>query len=151
MLFQYTWQAVIEERKTQTRRIVKPGQMISAAGTCVYQHHLYRIIYEVGRTYAVQPARTAKGIARIRITGLRCEDVRHIRREDVAAEGFSSRNDFFLTWLGMHDKAAQRGFMEDTDFLHNTTDIFLSERPAERYQAWVISFELFDAQSDGQN
>lgn len=154
MIFQHTWQQVLSGEKTATRRIVKPGDYIGRQytphiDTSIPYAYLPTVFAESGypkwspgKTYAVQTGRTAKGIARIRITGLRAEDVRNISRADVAAEGFQNRYDFFVTWLGMHDKGALHGFIEDTDFLHNTTDVFLATRPAEKYQAWVIEFEL---------
>jgi hypothetical protein len=52
--------------------------------------------------------------ARIRITGLRREDVRTISDDDVKAEGFGSRDEFMQTWEMMH----------------------------KTYDAWVIEFEL---------
>lgn len=33
MIFQYTWQKVLDRTKTQTRRIIKPGEFCSCLGT----------------------------------------------------------------------------------------------------------------------
>lgn len=140
MIFQFTHALVMSGVKRQTRRLVKPGQEISAAHTCIYAFHPYRIIYEVGRKYAVQPARAAKAIARIRITSIQQEDIRRISDEDIQAEGFAHDPDeFFETWCKMHDPAIlpfytamyRRGWLED--------------RPAEKYAAWVLTFCLVEA------
>jgi hypothetical protein len=135
MIFQHTWQAVLEGRKTQTRRLYSK-----------------KMVYEIGKTYTVQPGRaksalwwkildgvlcTNPGIVwkpadtldgydyedmrrfddratwqkhgyiegRILITDRRIEDVRNISNDDVRAEGYQTASDFFITWCSMHDKA----------------------------------------------
>lgn len=148
MIFQHTHTNVLNGTKTQTRRLVKPGEYaitipadrdvplagrISAVMDDAKQNG---VIYAVGKDYAVQPGRTAKGIARIRITDIRCEDVRNISDEDVKAEGFADHEEFFEVWCTMHDPAIlpfytamyRRGW--------------LTPQPAYKYQAWVITFEL---------
>ena len=121
MIFQHTWQQVLDGTKTQTRRPVKPGQTLEVAEDSypagVFAEigsGYYRTVYIVGNTYAVQPGRGKHGVGRIRITGLRREDVRTISDDDVKAEGFSSRDEFMQTWEMMH----------------------------KTYDAWVIEFEL---------
>jgi hypothetical protein len=54
MIFQYTLDQVLDGRKTQTRRLVTAGRPSR---------------WRVGRTYAVQPGRTKKAVARIEVTG----------------------------------------------------------------------------------
>ena len=79
MIFQHTWQAVLDGRKTQTRRIRRPR--------C-----------ELGQTRAVQPGRCEKGIARIVIQDVYQERLGSISDADARAEGFASRNDFITSW-----------------------------------------------------
>ena len=74
MIFQHTWERVLSGDKTQTRRIVKWDESLVRPPLTVITPD--RAKYQVGKTYAVQPARTKKGIARIQITGIRHEDAR---------------------------------------------------------------------------
>lgn len=89
--------------------------------------------------------------ARIRITGIRREDVRHISEVDVKAEGFEFRLQFLQTWTQMHDKPAYQVCMNDDlsdgdesgSVSHWSAWVsWLHSRPAERYAAWVLTFEL---------
>jgi hypothetical protein len=63
MIFQATWEAVLNGTKTETRRICKPGEWLAAsllgAPQAVYVGRLphERLKWMVGRTYAVQPGR----------------------------------------------------------------------------------------------
>jgi hypothetical protein len=145
MIFQHTWQKVLSGEKTQTRRIVKPGQYqrrdFDLPGAPIVQvAHTKNgvvgtgtpVVYNVGSTYAVQPARTAKAIARIRILSIRREDVRDISADDAFREGYGGIVDFLRVWTSMHDKSA-------VEFPNLR---YLYDRPAEHYQAWVLTFEL---------
>lgn len=159
MIFQHTWSKVLDGSKTQTRRIALPHadgtgefdcEMIGYPMGIMSVQRLkvgassWRTIYQVGKTYAVQPGRTKPAAARIRITGIRREDVREISWEDTYAEGFKSRAMFFNTWLQMHDKTVYEVF-RDYKFpygkIGSATEL-LESRPAERYQAWALTFEL---------
>lgn len=143
MIFQHTHALVTSGRKWQTRRIVKPYCLERKVGydirrEWVGQDGLHSIVrWSVGKTYAVQPGRAKKAVGRIRITGIRREDVRDISWDDANAEGFESPLGFLDTWVRMHDKPMAP--------LDNWTIPKLPERPAERYQAWVIEFELVSA------
>lgn len=168
MIFQHTFQAVIEGRKTQTRRIVKPGHGCGkiAAGTplefmpvgygwgdiVAVRSKSGRDIYAVGKTYAVQPGRGQKAVARIRITSIRREDVRYISEADAIAEGFFDTFAFLWTWTQMHDKPAWNA-NQKTDFsdgdesgITHHPDAWMSwlkgTRPAKCYDAWVLTFEV---------
>ena len=132
MLFQYTWRLVVDGTKTQTRRIKKKDEHFEDGRVFTFDTYSFkeRTRWEVGKTYAVQPARGKSAIGRIRITGIREQDVREISDADVRAEGFAAKADFLKTWTQMHDKPA---FYLMAD---------LQNRPAERYQAWVLEFQL---------
>jgi hypothetical protein len=113
-----------------------------------------RIKWQVGRTYAVQPSRTSKAVARIRITDIRREDVRTISAEDAHAEGFgtdpcySAQFAFLETWIFMHDKELWRKLPRDAVMpgwrLAQIPDPVsrLQSRPAALYDAWVLDFEV---------
>lgn len=146
MLFQHTIDKVLSGEKTQTRRIVgsrdefyePPEGDLPAAVFRWQSGGGSKPVYIVGKDYAVQPGRGKPAVARIRVTGLRREDVRVISGIDIKAEGFNSYRDFMWTWISMHDKSHAR--MIERNELN--TDFGVSHRPAKFYDAWVIEFEL---------
>ena len=89
MIFQETWRQVLAGRKTQTRRVVKAGQPCR---------------WVVGKTYAVQPARTQRAVGRIRITDVRRERLGDITPSDARAEGFDTIDEFVQTWTRLHGR-----------------------------------------------
>lgn len=125
MLFIHTWEKVLSGEKTQTRRIVKPGDYLVNTGFAVCRNTGQREridergnwdvkhipVYEIGKQYAVQPGRGKAAVGRIQITNIRREDVRYISDADVKAEGFDGLGfdiryfNFMQTWAGMHDPA----------------------------------------------
>lgn len=188
MIFQHTWKKVLSGEKTQTRRIVKPGQVYRAIAIDGKQlppsvvtspNYRPKSVYFVGKTYAVQPGRGKYGVyyrclpdgklqiwnthhqgvptflglddewktyipARIRILSIRCENVRNISEADAKAEGFDTREDFWSVWVDMHDPSwiGTYTYAADCDYLK---EYGFYNRPAERYQAWVLTFELCKA------
>jgi len=160
MIFQHTHEMVLTGRKTQTRRIKKKGEhfedgrvftfdicsfkAVDGAGQVgLFNGHKERTRWEVGKTYAVQPARGQPAIGRIRITGIREQDVREISDADVRAEGFASKANFLETWTQMHDRLAHVRLLEYQRLgLPHVWENYLQNRPAERYQAWVLEFQL---------
>lgn len=145
MIFQHTHEWVMNGTKTQTRRIIRPGEDL--LNGVVYTSE-WRKVYEVGKSYAVQPGRGKKAIGRIKITNIRSQDVRDISDEDIAAEGFRSDHHytaqyrFLHTWVLMHDSRVS-DFYTFPKYFYDFQQ-FLT-RPDERYQAWVIEFELMEA------
>lgn len=79
--------------------------------------------------------------ARIRITAIRREDVRQISDDDAKAEGFESKEDFWYTWVEMHDKYFLPKFRYAND-AGSLLEYGFFQRPAKRYDAWVLEFEL---------
>jgi len=74
---------ILSGAKTQTRRPTKEGDSI-------YRGRIGRggrLLWEVGRTYAVCPGRGKRAVCRIRITEIRCRRVCDISDKDVPAEG----------------------------------------------------------------
>lgn len=163
MIFQHTWQQVIDGSKTQTRRIVKPDDVAlnywlnpiqdywrESDKTIGAVQRNSRVLWNIAKqSYAVQPARGKKQIARIRITDIWREDVRRISLEDAIAEGYPMQlpedayNGFFDTWVQMHDKAFWRKYARHNDFYY-----MMDERPAQYYQAWALTFELVEVYPD---
>ncbi|MBL8157307.1 MAG: hypothetical protein JNM70_24255, partial [Anaerolineae bacterium] len=74
MIFAHTLDKVICGEKWQTRRLVKPGETFDADQRRVLKEGK-RTLYEIGKSYAVQPNRGKKAVARIVLTGLRKEQV----------------------------------------------------------------------------
>lgn len=116
-----------------------------------------RTVYLVGQDYAVQPGRGQKSVARIRITGIERYDVRTITPERAAKEGFSDTLDFLSVWCRMHDDPHMLfsdpngselvwaidetlSYWEETP--RETVMEHMLNRPAAKYDAWFLTFEL---------
>lgn len=108
--------------------------------------------WRVGKTYAVQPARGVKSVGRIQICSITSQDVRNITLKEARLEGFYNKYQFLTVWTKMHDKPAYKA-NHDTDFSDGDESGMVShsqgwmswlkgQRPAERYQAWVVNFTL---------
>ena len=149
MLFIHTLDKVLSGEKTQTRRIVKPGDTtLNYWRNPVKDNRYYegsidpigvvrrggRDLWMVTRDYAVQPGRTKPAVRRILIKSIRREDVRNISDEDVKAEGFTDKFEFMRVWISMHDREIHKQQYWGLESI--------KERPAEFYQAWVIEFVL---------
>lgn len=79
---------------------------------------------------------------RIKVTGLRREDVRQISIQDVKREGMLNLYEFIFTWVQMHDKAVLKTNEFLLDKYGEAPSDYLMNRPSDRYDAWVIDFEL---------
>lgn len=78
---------------------------------------------------------------RIRVLDIRCEDVRKISLEDVEAEGFYKRDEFWEFWCSFYDKPGLAIIAAHKP--HNVVvRTGLLERPDELYQAWAYTFEV---------
>lgn len=160
---------ILRREKTQTRRLEKPDQLplieYWSDGSHphiqeVFKRSTDRPIYRVGQTYAVQSGRNLRGAfwyqhptmgpliwssnspknlralatsLRIRILTIRREDVRNISNDDIRAEGYPHARDFLHVWCAMHDPILERGLWGEAQ---------LMARPADRYQAWALTFEV---------
>ncbi|MCU0464247.1 MAG: hypothetical protein MUF38_06730 [Anaerolineae bacterium] len=104
MIFAHTLEQVLSGQKWQTRRLVKLGESLEKNRYIIKANG--RVRYEVGKTYAVQPNRGKKSVARILMIGIRRERVGEISHDDAIAEGFRSREDFLNTWRAIHGQDA---------------------------------------------
>ena len=115
MIFQHTAQWVLDKSphtgraKTQTRRPAKSGDHIVTASphdnTIVAVERNGRLLYEVGRTYAVQPGRGKRSLGRIRLRGIRREErAGNIAQGDARAEGFATPDDFRSVWANLYNR-----------------------------------------------
>jgi len=90
MLFIYTIDQVLNGTKTNSRRVVQPGEypVFDESGNIIEVRKANgRLKWKVGKTYGAQPGRGQKAVARIRITGIRKEHVQDITPQDAYDEG----------------------------------------------------------------
>ncbi len=106
MIFQYTWQSILDEKKTQTRRVIGTNEIAVRArhNQIISVVSNGRVKWKVGQTYAVQTGRGKSEIARIKITQINSECVSRISSANAKAEGFNNRQEFFNTWQQIHGK-----------------------------------------------
>lgn len=131
--------------KTQIRRRVKSGDD--------YHHTVLspmkvrrlggKLRWQVGNIYAIQPGRGKQAIARFRLLDIKLEDVRNISLKDARAEGYKNEIEFWRVWCGFHDPKG----IGELENLATTSMVGLitgweSTRPANCYQAWVLTFEV---------
>jgi hypothetical protein len=167
--FGKTLSKVLDGTKTATSRLVKPGDVEMVGGEPTPETEYFtrgnvlyvrgpaeivnampitrvdrngRILYEVGKDYAIQPGRGQKSVGRYRITAIERYDVRTITPERANAEGFKTPAAFLEVWVSMHDKqgAGIRGGRIDSQWVFD----YLKTRPAAKYDAWYIAFEVLE-------
>jgi hypothetical protein len=94
--------------KTQTRRPRKHGDWTTFANdTITSVQRNDRQHWAIGQTYAVQEARGAEQIGRIRITRIRLEDqAGAISHDDARAEGFRDAEHFGRVWEDLYGRKA---------------------------------------------
>ncbi|MCA9914379.1 MAG: hypothetical protein KC496_13585 [Anaerolineae bacterium] len=104
MIFQHTLAQVLQQQKTQTRRIIHPHETAIRGKYNRIESVLSndRVKWQVGKTYAVQPGRGKSQVARICIEKINSEQITRISTKDAIAEGFESRHAFLETWQAIH-------------------------------------------------
>jgi len=100
MIFQYTYQQILDNNKTATRRVINPGEVLLENPTRLVVSG--RTKWQVGKSYAIQPGRRKKAVGRIEITGIYQERLGQMTAEDALAEGFASLEEFQQTWIQIH-------------------------------------------------
>lgn len=146
--------AVLDGRKTQTRRIVKPGRLSGTVTPCRYV---------LNRDYAVQRRRGGHAVARFVVTDVDRRQVGEIDEAASIAEGFASVVEFANYWMHLHDRAwppttrcirCYQARNAECAACHGTgripklppnpeiTNTFLNRHGDT--DVWVISFQLLD-------
>lgn len=158
MIFQHTIDKVLSGEQTKTSRIVKDGDIMLGADHKPFVMNFGRIRYGYG-DYAVQPGHGKKAVARMNVLDIRRWDVRNCDAQTAKEEGFPCAEEFWLTWIGMHDKATLKDYIAYQNELQAQAWPMLKEnwtveqklnrwlwqrlhhQPLERYQAWQLTFE----------
>jgi hypothetical protein len=122
---------ILRGEKTQTRRIVKPGEQHILSNN----HAILavfdakgRLKWKLGALYAICPGRTKPGIGFIRITQIKRQHLRNMWDADVKAEGvpegrtYTNNEPFGKLWNTINKKPGIR--WEDNP------------------EVWAITFEL---------
>lgn len=146
-------------RKTQTRRVVKPGETALRATddhvyyteipgkfsytgltTSIITEAVYdansRIKWQVGRVYAICPGRGKPGVGFIRLTAIQQERVQDIRDAGALAEGFPP------DWIPWDTQELVLTFPREW---YRLTWDAINTRKGTRWQdnpdVWVLTFE----------
>lgn len=159
-IFQHTLRQLLNGQKTETSRLALPepdgtkcagtemiaypnGIMSVQRGATDDSHWITR--WQVGKDYAIQPARTVKSIGRFRVDHIWKQDVRTLTDEQVQAEGFKDGLDitgmqaFLRVWTEMHDVIAYaRMGHKPKDQWQN----FLDGRDYRLYIAWRLKITV---------
>jgi hypothetical protein len=153
MIFQHTHEKVLDGLKTQTRRLIKPGEWIDVSDppnprvVQMGKDGKLRTKWQVGKTYAVQPGRTKKAIGRIRITGIRRERLQDITEEDALAEGceglWNPMRGYYNfreapTDTTLFGKYSKDHFKQLWDSIHTKPGTRWDDNP----EVWVLEFEV---------
>ena len=103
MTFQHSWQKVVSGQKTQTRRLAQDEDKLW--NVHLDERDMEEVLWRgdrpkwrTDRSYAVQPGRGKKAIARIILLDIRNGHLGYISGEEARAEGFSSLEEFIAGW-----------------------------------------------------
>lgn len=144
-------QAILDGTKTQTRRLVKPGEAcrdgMSVAKTWTHDvlgitgHRCWVPYYpkwQVGRTYAIQPGRGKKAVGRIRITKIRREEL-----WEISCGGYLGRSDMQQEGCPFVNEPNRMGLDEVEWFgeLWDSINTKKGDRWADNPEVWVLEFE----------
>lgn len=114
MLFKpYLAEAIIRGEKTQTRRLLPPSGCATVLrdGTITEVYRNHRLLWEVRKTYAIQPGRGKKAIARFHLLTIRLQPLQAITAADATAEGLAHPNPiqaFARLWNDIHSAPGTR-------------------------------------------
>lgn len=165
---------VMDGLKSMTRRPFKPGDTLSHCPLRMYRmdkRGRYRLQWQEGKQYAIQPGRGKHGIGLLEITGIMLDDdVRLLSLEDARAEGFESELHFLAIWVSMYDSRVTLTSLSNGQWQMTLTTPRrgvraynskmtigqvqqewtgsakfilreLMKRPAAPYKAWVLTFK----------
>lgn len=140
MQFNKTIKQVLNQTKTQTRRLVQPGDIgvsfFSDEGKLL-ENGSYetvwrngRLLYQVGKTYAAQGGRGKPAAGHIRLKSIRKERVNEISRSDAIDEGYPE------TWDDINPQPIT-WFKSLWNTIHTGAAAFEAGP-----ECWVLEFEL---------
>lgn len=143
MLFQHTWKYVVSGQKTQTRRLVQEGdyatvdesdpnrpisKVIRTADAGVP-----KTLYEVGKTYSVQPGVAKKTVGNIRLTAIRRERLQDLSEADALKEFPVTSSEANVT----DAQSALNTFKETWNTMVSSSGARWENNP----EVWVLEFE----------
>lgn len=102
MLFQHTWEQVLNGTQTTISLPMKPDEVIFQNPRRV--KYGPRTIWKVGHTYTVQPGKGKKAVGRILLQGIDEGVLGQLGTEDFLAEGFANREEFIDAWKRIHGR-----------------------------------------------
>lgn len=168
--FNHTLVALLSGKKTETSRIIRPGEYTWICGempapwldpVMVREVFIYSgisstrqegekftayYVWQRGKDYAIQPGRGVKSVGRFVVEQIWRQDVRTLTLGQVEAEGFGAALwvGFWETWCKMHDKPAVADIQHIRALTGSQLDAksYLMKRPAERYQAWRMTIRV---------
>jgi len=159
---------ILAGRKTQTRRVCKPGEFCHGRINNVWISKVWkrkdpdidanvRLKWAVGRTYAIVPKRGQPGLKthRIRITAIRQERVQEISEADAIAEGCSCivcggrgyDDDGYGSHAACGACADKSGCREDYRLLWDSINTRKGVRWEDNPLVWVIEFECVEVEA----
>lgn len=143
MLFLHTWKYVISGQKTQNRRLVQEGDY-AVVDEADPDRPILKVIrtadagvpkplYEVGKTYSVQPGLAKKTVGNIRITAIRRERLQDLTEAEILKE---------LPITSMAESVsdtqwALRTFMATWNIMNSEPGTRWEDNP----EVWVLEFE----------
>lgn len=137
-------QLILQRLKTQTRRLQRAGDRIERApdGSIVAVYRQGRLLWRVGRTYALQPGRGQAAVGRIRLVAIRAQSkVGEITGADVRAEGFTMPLSPSPFVTGVPDWATVPDFMRFME-VWETLHPRRGERWRDNPPVYALSFEV---------
>lgn len=157
-LFQHTLRVLLTGQKTETSRLALPepnGETCKGTEMIQYPSGIRSVMrgadmrwfpkWQVGRDYAIQPARGVKSVGRYRIENIWKQDVRTITPEQLTAEGFINGLSgdrfyaFMRVWTLMHDPIGRsRLSLKPTDEWRD----YLDQRDDSLYTAWRMQISV---------
>lgn len=96
MLFNDTWERVLDGTKTEMRVPIKDGEILAQNPRRVTSGS--RTIWKEGNSYAVQPAQGQKAVGRIVLKTIEEGVLGQVSIEDARAEGFTCLEDYVAAW-----------------------------------------------------
>lgn len=134
-------QKVLKGEKTQTRRLVRPGEVLVYFDDkkIVLSGEPTRTKWVVGQTYAIQPGRTKAAIGRFKLLDIRRERVQDISEGDAIAEGVELNHYYCDEGTDLDPTPTHR-----CDPIGKFLELFesINGKAALDKEVWVLVFEV---------